>query len=240
MRPAWPLLVLLSVTMPASAAGTAPAAAETDAPAEPLAVQVLLDRAGFSPGVVDGAWGGNSVKALAAFQEAHGLAVTRRLDEETRENLAAAAGTERHLARHEVTAEDLDGGWQRLAETFHTTPDLLRRLNPGLEPAPGVELQVPNVRPAGGAAGGGSGRVQVVVAQGDGTLVVENGSDVLFFAPLAAGGRRGPPPQGAAKVRAVEAGAVCTESHGCVRLTNWDARRVAELVRPGTRVVFQP
>jgi hypothetical protein len=23
-------------------------------------------------------------------------------------------------------------------------------------------------------------------------------------------------------------------------LTNWDARRVAELVRPGTRVVFQP
>ena len=235
MRRAWPLLALLAVL--------APARAEADAPAEPLAVQVLLDRAGFSPGVVDGAWGGNSVKALAAFQEAHGLAVSRRLDEETRENLAAAAGTERHLASHVPTAEDLDGGWRRLAEAFHTTPDLLRRLNPGLEPAPGVELQVPNVRPAGGAAGGGGGggRVQVVVAQGDGTLTVENGSDVLFFAPVATGGRRGPPPPlGAGKVRAVEAGAVCTESHGCVRLTNWDARRVAELVRPGTRVVFQP
>jgi lipoprotein-anchoring transpeptidase ErfK/SrfK len=30
-----------------------------------------------------------------------------------------------------------------------------------------------------------------------------------------------------------------TESHGCVRLTNWDAARVAALVKPGTPVVFQ-
>ena len=29
------------------------------------------------------------------------------------------------------------------------------------------------------------------------------------------------------------------ESHGCVRLTNWDAAKVASLVRPGTRVVFR-
>ena len=30
-----------------------------------------------------------------------------------------------------------------------------------------------------------------------------------------------------------------TESHGCVRLTNWDAARVAALVRPGTPVLFE-
>ena len=30
-----------------------------------------------------------------------------------------------------------------------------------------------------------------------------------------------------------------TESHGCVRLTNWDAARVAALVRPGTPVHFR-
>ncbi|HET6958195.1 MAG TPA: L,D-transpeptidase family protein [Vicinamibacterales bacterium] len=30
-----------------------------------------------------------------------------------------------------------------------------------------------------------------------------------------------------------------TESHGCVRLTNWDAARVAGLVKPGTRVIFK-
>jgi lipoprotein-anchoring transpeptidase ErfK/SrfK len=29
-----------------------------------------------------------------------------------------------------------------------------------------------------------------------------------------------------------------TESHGCVRLTNWDATKLAALVRPGTKVVF--
>jgi hypothetical protein len=29
------------------------------------------------------------------------------------------------------------------------------------------------------------------------------------------------------------------QSHGCVRLTNWDAQRVAALVQPGTRVVFR-
>jgi len=31
-----------------------------------------------------------------------------------------------------------------------------------------------------------------------------------------------------------------TESHGCVRLTNWDAARLAMMVKPGTPVVFQP
>jgi lipoprotein-anchoring transpeptidase ErfK/SrfK len=30
-----------------------------------------------------------------------------------------------------------------------------------------------------------------------------------------------------------------TESHGCVRLTNWDAARVASLVKPGTPVSFR-
>ena len=29
-----------------------------------------------------------------------------------------------------------------------------------------------------------------------------------------------------------------TQSHGCVRLTNWDAARLASLVKPGTRVIF--
>jgi lipoprotein-anchoring transpeptidase ErfK/SrfK len=30
-----------------------------------------------------------------------------------------------------------------------------------------------------------------------------------------------------------------TESHGCVRMTNWDASRVAALVKPGTPVLFR-
>jgi lipoprotein-anchoring transpeptidase ErfK/SrfK len=30
------------------------------------------------------------------------------------------------------------------------------------------------------------------------------------------------------------------ESHGCVRLTNWDALKLAALVKPGTAVIFEP
>jgi lipoprotein-anchoring transpeptidase ErfK/SrfK len=30
-----------------------------------------------------------------------------------------------------------------------------------------------------------------------------------------------------------------TESHGCIRLTNWDAMRLADLVTPGTKVVLR-
>lgn len=31
-----------------------------------------------------------------------------------------------------------------------------------------------------------------------------------------------------------------TESHGCVRLANWNAARLAQMVKPGVAVVFQP
>jgi len=30
-----------------------------------------------------------------------------------------------------------------------------------------------------------------------------------------------------------------TQSHGCVRLTNWDVQRVARWARPGTPVIFR-
>ena len=30
-----------------------------------------------------------------------------------------------------------------------------------------------------------------------------------------------------------------TESHGCIRLTNWDAATLAEMVSPGTPAILQ-
>jgi len=41
--------------------------------ATPLQLEILLDRANFSPGIIDGTWGGNAVKALEWFRVANGL-----------------------------------------------------------------------------------------------------------------------------------------------------------------------
>ena len=48
-----------------------------------LATQVLLDRLGFGPGVIDGRAGGSFTKAIRGFQESRGLDVTGNLDPPT-------------------------------------------------------------------------------------------------------------------------------------------------------------
>lgn len=307
---------------PAQQAAGPAAQAEPGAPLAAGDLQVLLDRAGFSPGVLDGKWGSNSKKALAAFQAAHDLPVTGEADPATVQNLRAAAGGDPIVDEYAVTPEDVKGPFVRaipedmeeksklevlaytsplelLAEKFHSTPEFLRQLNPGASfTEAGERLRVPNVRrPAGepktnGDAGEGAGDVRVVVSRGDSTLTVERGDDVLFFAPVSAGSERDPLPIGDWKVKGVAkdptfnynpdlfwdadpehskakipagpnnpVGAVWIDlskqhyglhgtpeprmigksfSHGCVRLTNWDAMTVASLVRPGTPVLFRP
>lgn len=121
-----------------------------------MQIQVVLDRQGFGPGVIDGREGMSTVNALKGFQEANGLEVTGEYDEATTQALARwdnipATRVVRipedwgEIAYREVPEEPEDQakmdrlGYEsideKLAERFHTTVEVLRELNPGGRPA---------------------------------------------------------------------------------------------------------
>lgn len=162
-----------------------------------LRVQWLLDRAGFSPGVLDGHWGGNTEKAVSWLQERFGLQPTGNVDRALYLRLVDEVGEGGPIRRYTVTGEDLAGPFTRipeetaakaeldclcyespaelLAERFHTTPAILALLNPEADlepPAPGTELWVPAVEVAepgdGAAPGPGGGEVARIVVSRSG------------------------------------------------------------------------
>lgn len=137
-----------------------------------LHVQILLDRANFSPGLLTGTWNANSRRSLEWFQRAQGLAPTGVVDSATYAALTRAAGADARalFTRYEITDADLAGPFveipdnvydkaeldclcyssprEALGERFHVTPRMLARLNPGVKLdalRPGVVLDVPNV-----------------------------------------------------------------------------------------------
>jgi lipoprotein-anchoring transpeptidase ErfK/SrfK len=132
------------------------------------AVQALLDRANFSPGVIDGVLGPKTRTALRAWQERNGLAPTGDLDSNTLENIGAL---DRAFTTHVVTEADRQGlapvpsTWagksqaerlgyetvlEAIAERYHSSQALIRQWNPGVawpNPPDGTILNVPNPRP---------------------------------------------------------------------------------------------
>lgn len=148
-------------------AGGQPKSAQSAKSAElDLQLQVLLDRAGFSPGEIDGAGGQNTRKAQAAFEAARKLAPAAAGNDALLK--ALGVGTVETLISYTITAEDTSGPFietlpedmaekaklpglyftsvlEALGEKFHAAPALLQRLNPGARFTAGEQIRVPNV-----------------------------------------------------------------------------------------------
>ena len=155
---------------------TKPAQANTGAKANPQAidmtllhVQVILDHLGFSPGSRDGTPGRSLPAALKGLQESRGLPITGKVDQPTlaalhpyaawrptqrlRLTQAVLAGPYYQIPKGEdqqatLPALGYRSPMEKLAEMFHTTPQVLVALNsPDTRLAPGTLVTFPNALP---------------------------------------------------------------------------------------------
>jgi lipoprotein-anchoring transpeptidase ErfK/SrfK len=274
-----------------------------------LRAQVLLDRAHFSPGEMDGSYGSNLRQAIRGFQKLHQLPVSGNIDAATWKELERDQAPV--LDVYTVTAKDVAGPYaplpadmagkaklpalgyaslaEALGERFHCSPELLRRLNPGKQLAKaGQQLLVPavaSIKPLPKAAS-----ILVDAKQGTLTLLDEGGMPFAQF-PASTGSQHDPLPEGRWSVLGVatnpeyrynpklfwdakagdskariapgpnnpvglawidlsiahygihgtpEPGKIGkTQSHGCIRLTNWDVMQVVHAIARGAAVLLQ-
>jgi lipoprotein-anchoring transpeptidase ErfK/SrfK len=278
-----------------------PNAAKASPDAEILRAQILLDRANFSPGEIDGKSGDNFTRAISGFQESRSLPATGKLDDATWEALNTDSAPA--VAPYRLTEADVGGPFtevpkdmmeqsklkalgfssaeEAVGEQFHVSPSLLKRLNPAAQLTAGQEIQVPNV-----LTGPTTVKAAKVVVSKAGTVrALDAGGKILAQFPSSSGSEHDPLPIGTWKIKGVAknppfhynpelfwdaepnhskakiapgpnnpVGVVWidltkehygihgtpepsrvghTQSHGCIRLTNWDAMELAGMVGPG-------
>ena len=269
-------------------------------------LQVLLDRSGISPGVVDGYKGGMSESAIRAFEAREGFEVDGVVDQEV---WAALGGPEASSVTmtYTITEEDAQTvpeiptdyaeraemerlGYVRVseavAEKFHMDEDFLLLLNEGAAFEAGAEVTV--VDPGEQADGEVT---RIVIDKQTRRVLAYSGDAVLTNYPAGIGSDETPSPSGTVSVEAVAVEPNYTynpdenfqqgdndeklilppgangpvgliwidlseptygihgtpepaklfeqNSHGCVRLSNWDAQELAQLVSEGIEVEFR-
>jgi lipoprotein-anchoring transpeptidase ErfK/SrfK len=273
--------------------------------------QVLLDRASFSPGEIDGKLGENAEKALRAFAEARGLTVNKQLLNSEVWTALLAVSPDPVIVDYKIAEKDVRGPFldklpakmddmkdlkslaytsprEAIAEKFHMSEALLEALNPGRKfNEPGQTISVANVvmkevRPV-------VTRVEVDKTAQTVKALGKDGALIAFF-PASVGSEEKPTPGGVLKVTSIDAHPSYrynpdyrfkgvksreaftirpgpnnpagshwiglsaesygihgtphpskvskSESHGCVRLTNWDVDRLAKMLKKGTEVAF--
>lgn len=184
-------------------------------------IQVLLDRAHFSPGVIDGYDGENVRKAVSAYQTANNLPVNGLADEALLTRLEQADSSPA-LVAYVLTQEDVSGPYvdvpqdlqamsrlervgyesatEAIAEKFHMDEDLLRTLNPSADfNAAGTEIVVAN---GGGELNTAVASVEVDVAEGV-VRAFDAQNQLVAYYPATIGSGDAPAPIGEHTVRGV-------------------------------------